>query len=398
MLTAVMFLVSFAWSFVYVALPFHIEHISPVGPAATLAWTGWILGVTSLGSVVSTPVWSRYAARGDPKAACVWVQALQALGFLATGLAGSLPELFLARLALGVIGSASTFAFILAGRTRDPVELRRRLGTVQSAMMVGQVLGPLPGAVVAARLGFRHTFFLGGLMLAGCAGLMQWGMPRPPEPAGVVAAGRRMPVRYVVVAATLVLVASTQESFLAAVLPRVLPGLGVTAEHTVEAGGMLLFVSGLAAALGGLAAPYLAEQVGERRLLPALLVGSSVVLLAFGVAGSVGGFTVLRILQSLAIAPLFPLVVARVARHGGGDAIGIVNAARVGANFVGAVFATSVLTWAPPALLYALLGLAGLASAVLLRLERRRSLAGEGSAGTVGRESRASRHGTGGES
>ena len=367
MLPAVMFLVSFAWSLVYVALPFHIEHISPVGPAATLAWTGWILGVTSLASVVSTPVWSRYAARGDPKAACVWVQALHGLGFLATGLAGSLLELFLARLALGVIGSASTFAFILAGRTRDPVELRRRLGAVQSAMMVGQVIGPLPGAVVAARLGFRPTFFLGGLILAGCAGLMQWGMPRPAEPAGVTAAARRLPMRYFGVAATLVLVASTQESFLGAVLPRVLPGLGVTPEHTVEVGGMLLFVSGVAAALGGLAAPYLAEQVSERRLLPMLLAGSSVVLVSFGAVGSLWGFTVLRVLQSLAIAPLFPLVVARVARLGGGDAIGIVNAARVGAYFVAAVFATSILTWAPPAVLYLLLGVAGLASVLLLR-------------------------------
>src|SRR5581483_11786482 len=72
MLTLTMFLTSFAWALVYVVLPFRIEELSTVGPAATLAWTGWILGITSLGAVVSGPLWSRYADRGDPKAACVW--------------------------------------------------------------------------------------------------------------------------------------------------------------------------------------------------------------------------------------------------------------------------------------------------------------------------------------
>ena len=44
---------SFAWSFVFVSLPFHIQRISTTDPAATLRWTGWILGITSLVSGVA---------------------------------------------------------------------------------------------------------------------------------------------------------------------------------------------------------------------------------------------------------------------------------------------------------------------------------------------------------
>jgi MFS family permease len=366
MLTATMFLTSFAWALVYVALPFHIEGITMVGPAATLAWTGWILGITSLTAVVSGPVWSRFADRGDPKAACVWVYSLQGVGFLATGLARSLAELFLARFVLGAVGSASTFAFIIASRATQPGEMRRRLATVQSAIMIGQVLGPLPGAIAAARLGFRLTFFLSGLLLASCGALLQWGMPPPPGPPATAAAGRRIPVREVTIAAALVLLASAQETFLAAVLPRILPGLGVPAGRTIEAAGLLVFASGAAAAVGGLAAPYVAEQVSERRVLGLLLGGSSAGLLLLGTAGSLWSFAVVRVLQSLAIAPLFPLVVARVARHGA-NAIGIVNAARVGSGFVGPLVATSVLAAGPPALLYMVLGAGGLAAVLLLR-------------------------------
>lgn len=367
MLIAVMFLVSFAWAFVYVGLPFHIEQLSASRPAATLAWTGWIIGITSLAAVASGPIWARHAARGNPKAACTLVQALQGLGFFATALAGSLLELFLARFALGLVGSTSTFAFIIAGRVPDPTEIRRRLAAVQSAIMVGQVIGPLVGAVAAARLGFRPTFALGGVLLVVSAALVHWGVPRPPDPNEVAGPTRRAAVRDIVLASVVVAVASSQESFLAAVLPQILPGLGIGPADTLEVGGMLVFVSGAAAALGGLAAPRLAAEIPERRLLGILLAGSSVALVALGAAGSLWAYVSLRLLQSLCIAPLFPLVVARMARHGGGEAIGFVNAARVGSGFLGPIVATTVLAWGSPAALYLLLGVVGLITVPLAR-------------------------------
>ena len=37
---------AFAWSFVHVSLPFHIQRISTWDASATLHWTGWILGIS----------------------------------------------------------------------------------------------------------------------------------------------------------------------------------------------------------------------------------------------------------------------------------------------------------------------------------------------------------------
>ena len=61
-----------------------------------------------------------------------------------------------------------------------------------------------------------------------------------------------------------------------------LPGLGVGMDDLVEASGLLIFVAGAAAAVGGLAAPMLAEQISERRLLAGLLVASSIALVLLG--------------------------------------------------------------------------------------------------------------------
>src|SRR5262245_30599308 len=158
-----MFLGSFSWSFVYVSLPFYIHDMSPYDEATTLRWTGWILGISPLITVVTAPISGRVAHGRDPKRGFMLVQGLQGLGFLFMMLARTLPQLLAARALLGLMGAVSTFAFIMAGRAGG--DIRRAIAAIQSGMTLGQVLGPPAGAVVAARLGFRPSFLLAGLML-----------------------------------------------------------------------------------------------------------------------------------------------------------------------------------------------------------------------------------------
>jgi MFS transporter, DHA1 family, staphyloferrin B biosynthesis exporter len=362
MLAVAMFLVSFAWSSVFVGLPFYVERITRAEPATTIAWTGWILGISSLVSMVASPLWARYAAHADARTACVLLQVLQGIGFLGAAFADSPLELFVARLLLGAVGATSTLLFLLAGDVPDSAERRRKLSVIQSANTAGQIVAPLAGAVAFARLGFRLSFALGALVLVISGALLQWGLP-PARPAGLATTARRrrpVPVRLVVLTSTVALVGASQEAFLAAILPRVLPGFGVRPEGLVESAGLLIFLSGVAAAAGSLAAPRLAAEVPPRRLLPALLAASSVLLIAFSLAGSLWLYAGLRTVQALCLAPLFPLVVARMSRHG--EAIGMLSAARSGGNFLGPVLATSLLAWGPPWTVYLLLGLAGLAA------------------------------------
>jgi MFS family permease len=367
-----MFFGTVAWAFVSVSLPFHVRAISDVDAGATLRWTGWILGVTALTTVLTAPVWGWLGDRHDPRRLYVVIETLQGLGFLAMALARTLGELFGARLVLGFWGAASTFSFIIAGREPDPAETRRQVSRMQASMMVGQVLGPLLGAIAAARMGFRVSFVLAAIVLFATAAFVRLGVPPlPPAPA---AATRRASgtTREIVVVTLIVLGGSIQILFLTAVLPNVMTMLGVEAERTLEMGGIVLFVSGIAAASGSLIAPRLAEAVPERRLIPVLLAGSSLSLAACGLAGSVWSFGLLRFLQVLCVSPVFPIVIARVAHRLGGKAIGLINSARIGAAFIGPVMATTLLAWAPAPVLYLCLGLAGAACIPLAwRGERR---------------------------
>ena len=78
-----MFFGSFSWSFVYVSLPFHIQEISTLDPVTTLRWTGWILGISPLATVVTAPLLGRMGGRGNPKTAFEVIQYLQGGAFFA---------------------------------------------------------------------------------------------------------------------------------------------------------------------------------------------------------------------------------------------------------------------------------------------------------------------------
>lgn len=371
-ITIAMFASTVAWQFAAVSLPFHIEAISTSDEAATLRWIGWILGISSLVTVLTSPLWGRWAERGDPKLLYVVVEVLQGVAFVLMAFARTPPELFLVRFLLGLVGGTSTFAFIIVSRASDPGQVRRLVAAIQSAMTLGGVLGPIVGAVVATAVGFRASFVAGGVLLVLCSLVVRWGVDVPP-PRETAREGRRgASPREVLVAAGIILGGSAQIFFLPAILPRVMQDLGVPASNTLTTSGVIISASGVAAALGSLAAPRLAELVPPRRLLPVLLAVSSALVLLLGAARSVWSYGVVRFLQVLLIAPVFPIVVAWIAQRASGEAIGFVNSARIAAAFVGPVFATSMLAHATAPVVYVFLAALTLACLPLVGAGGRR--------------------------
>ncbi len=341
-----MFLGSFAWSFVHVSLPFYIQNVSPFDEATTLRWTGFILGISPLVTVITAPISGRLAGNRDPKRAFVWTQGLQGAGFVLMAFARSLPQIFFARFLLGAMGAVSTFAFIMAGRSGGDV--RREVSEIQLGMTLGQVLGPAAGALTAARLGFRSSFLLASAMLGLCAALVGWGVPAGRGRTAPQARAGTASLRELATVCGLVLGCLTQVFFLTAILPQVLPRLGVHAHAMLEVGGLVLLADGLGMALGTMAAPRVAEALGDRRAVPWLLACSSASLALLSLASNVWAFVAIRFVQVVCIAPVFPLAVAAIAHRASGEAIGFLNSARIGAQFVGPVFATTLLAWAPP--------------------------------------------------
>jgi MFS family permease len=372
-----MFLGSFAWGFAFISLPFYVQAISTSDPATTLRWTGWIVGISSLVTVVTGPVWARLASAGDPRRYYVLIQLGQGLGFIAMAATRTMFEVFATRFLVGFTGAASTLAFVIVGREAGGPEVRRHIAAIQMAMTIGQVIGPLGGAIVAARVGFRPSFVVGGLILLGSAAFVQWGVTLPARVRSETAAPRPLRLRQLVADVLVVLTVSTQLFFLTSVLPEILSRLGVPASDLIEFGGILVFVSAIAAGLGAMAVPRLAGLAPERYLTAGMLLASAVCVAGLGLPHGVWGYGVVRFLQVLCAAPIFPFIVGRVAQQRSGTAVGIINSARIGASFTGPIVATTLLAVAPPVALYAVLALAALACIPLVLFRESDATRGE---------------------
>ncbi len=359
-----MFIGTFAWSFIQVSLPFYIGKISTLDAAATLRWTGWILGISSLVTMVMAPFSARIFGEKNPKRSYVATQMLQGGGFFFMAASRTLLDLFFSRMLLGFMGAVSTFAFIMVGRSGG--DIRRGISAIQSGMTLGQVLGPAAGALVAARLGFRLSFVMAGFMLWACSALVGWGVPTQQPQGSARDRAQTASVREIATVCLLVLAGSTQIFFLTAILPTILPPLGVPAAMTLEVGGLLIMATGLAAALGSMAAPRIGEIVGDRTTIVWFLAASSLALGGLALAPGVWSFGIVRFFQVLCIAPVFPLSVAGVAQRASGMAIGIVNSSRIAGAFLGPVLATTLLAWLPPAAVYLTVAALGLLVAPLV--------------------------------
>ena len=233
--------------------------------------------------------------------------------------------------------------------------------------------------MAASRVGFQESFLLGGMLLWGCCVIV--GLGAPTGRGKTAAEGRpgRTSLLEVATVCLLVLAGSSQVFFLTAILPQVLPPLGIPPADTLEVGGVVIFVTGLAAAVGSLAAPRLGELVGDLRAIVWFLGASSLLLALQALAPGVWSFSVLRFFQVLCIAPIFPLSVAAIAQRSSGTAIGFLNSSRIGAAFVGPVVATTLVTVAPIWTVFVTLAAFGLAVVPLLYRAFGHRAASEGS-------------------
>lgn len=360
-------LLAVGFNSLYVFLPFYILQVSPYDHPTTLLWIGFILGATGLASAVAAPIWGAFASRISPKLLYELGALIQMVMIALMAATESLPLLFLLRFGQGIVGGTSTMGLILISQSSSQEEITPNVGLFQSAMTLGQILGPFLGAFSADLLGFRATFLLAALLLFVSAVLMRFQI----SPSGhfVPANPDRRLTRRRLTAGWLVCFAATlQIVFLPSVLPAILPTLGVGHDEAIRVAGVIVFAYGLASAIGSFSLARLAARVGRRRVVIWAGGFASLGQLLLWFTGSVASFTAVRVLQVGLIAAVIPVVLSQVAEAEKGHVIGFMNTSRFAGNAVGPMLATLFLAHGHPLALYLLLSGVTVATIILFFL------------------------------
>jgi len=336
------FAMAFALNFMFVFLPFYIRAVSDLEEAATLHWTGLILGASAATATIGSTFWGRLSDRFSPKA--LFERGLVSHTILVAVMAFTTDVrfLFAIRLIQGFLGGISTIGLIIVSAISSHEQLPRRMGTYQSALTLGQIIGPPLGALGAEWLGFRGAFLASAAMLCGVCIFSHLALTRiPPRPKR--AAGEAHSRRHILLAWLVSLVATMHIVFLPSILPTILREFHVPEPSRLVVAGMIVFAYGAAAAVGSYGFSRLVNRVPPSRLVLIAAAGACACQLLLYAGSDVVTFTCIRMIQTGCAAGIFPLVLAQVAAGGRSHAIGFINTARFAGMALGPVSATFIL-------------------------------------------------------
>jgi DHA1 family multidrug resistance protein-like MFS transporter len=356
------FSLAFAINFMVVFLPFYVQAISPLDEAATLRWTGLIVGASSAMATFGSTFWARLTDRLSPKALFERGILSHAILVALMGFVTDLRLLLVIRIIQGFLGGISTIGLLIISAISTEDQLAGRMGLYQSALTLGQIFGPPLGAAAAAAFGFRGAFLASSLMIFAVFIFCQVGLSSlPPQPRRAPEGG--LPRGQLWLAWGVAFVGTMHIVFLPSVLPTILQDFHVPEHEQLVTAGLIVFAYGVSAAAGSYGFSRLAARIPAQRLVLACGVGASAfqILLILGTGPMT--FTLIRMAQAALAAGIFPLILVQIASRGHGATIGFINAARFAGNAAGPVAATFILANSDLLSVYVVLG-ASLAGAV----------------------------------
>jgi len=165
-LALVVFIAFVGFQFFSPFLPLYVIELGVTDPTRVALWSGALTAVTPAVSGLLGPLWGSFADRVGRKMMMVRSLAGFVIIVAAMGLVTSVTQLFLLRLAQGVIAGFSVFAMALASVSCPKEKIPVAIGRVQGAQLLSVAIGPAAGGYVASHFGLRYAFFVTAGMCA----------------------------------------------------------------------------------------------------------------------------------------------------------------------------------------------------------------------------------------
>jgi DHA1 family multidrug resistance protein-like MFS transporter len=168
-----MFFVFLEWTFAMTFMPVFLQQDIGLSLPQAELWTGLMMAIPSLAMFISTPLWGTYSDRIGRKrvviASVVFTSLLRAAWYWAHS-----PWTLLGlAVAAGVLGAGVTVGQAIVASTAPRERLGEAMGTLQTSMTVGFLIGPVVGQACAGWMGARQTFLVQALF-AVIGALLVW--------------------------------------------------------------------------------------------------------------------------------------------------------------------------------------------------------------------------------
>ncbi|QHJ01427.1 MFS transporter [Xylophilus rhododendri] len=302
-------------------LPLYVEQLGVKEHAAIVQWSGVAYGATFFSAALVAPLWGRLADRYGRKLMLIRASLGMAVAMALIGLAQDVWQLVALRLLAGLLGGYASGSMVLVATQTPKDRSGWALGTMSSAIMAGNLVGPLLGGALPPLIGIRATFFGAGAVIF-VAFLATWFLVReerrPPPTAGAARprggwAGvpDKRPILAMLFTGMLLMLANMS---IEPIITVYVAQLVADPAQVTRTAGFVMSAAALGSILSAARLGRLADRIGHWNVIVGCLAVSAVLLVpqAFVTAG--WQLVLLRFLMGLSLGGLLPCIAA-VIRH-----------------------------------------------------------------------------------
>ncbi len=337
-------------------LPLFVRELGVRQEDAAL-WSGIITAAPFIMSSALTPLWGALGDRYGQKS--MVVRAVLGLGVAMTlmGLSTNIWMLLALRVFQGAASGfvASTNGFVSAQTPSDKVGVS--LGTLQTSISAGNIIGPLIGGLVSDVVGFRPVFYLVGLLCIISLVILVRGLREEREHTSTrsarVLGNMRVTMRTPMLRTVIVMIFLAQTAI---VLPS--PIFAYYLEELGAPPSMLSTLAGLVVSIVGIctiiSAPWWGARSDRYGFGRTIAIAGGIVVLGQLLQAVVPAYQWLypvRTMMGLAVGAIIPMLYGELSRHAPsgrkGGIMGLASSATLLGNLTGPLVCSTIATMLP---------------------------------------------------
>lgn len=315
-LSIAVFIAGIAFSEIMPFLPLYIDTLGHFSHKDLNFWSGIIFSGVYFVSAIISPWWGKLADKKGRKLMTLRASLGMAIVLGAMGFVTNVWQLLLLRMLQGVFSGFVSNANALIATETPKENSGQALGTMMSCFTAGNLLGPFVGGALASAFSYRVTFFITGILLLISFFLSLFFVhedgfkpiteKKLEKASGVIKELRSPKLIFGLLLTTLIIQAANNS---------INPIVSLYVRQLLNGHGNVVFISGVIAALPGIATFLVAsrfgalgDKIGTHKIIIGGFIGAIILFFLTAFVQNTVQLGILRFLVGFTDACLFPQV------------------------------------------------------------------------------------------